>query len=147
MTFTPGDGRHHDFRGVSMLDVFPLTIALIPFAAEFVLALALVHLVDHGSAGWAVAAVGLMAAMGVGMATFAHYEVTTCGGVAPCVAYPTGEATRTATVAGLAWASQAGLMAAFAGDGFSEVAGSWFGSCVAVVFALTGGAVLSRVHL
>lgn len=139
-------GRN-DLRGVSMLDVFPLTIALIPFAAEFVLAFALSHVADQGGGGWAVAAVVLMAAMGAGMAAFAHHEVTTCAGVARCVAYPRGEATRTAAVAGLAWASQAGLMAAFAGEGLSEVAGGWFGSCLAVVLALIGGAALSRVHL
>ena len=138
----------HDLRGVSMLDVFPLTVALIPFAVEFVLVFALGRLADHGSGGWVVAAVVLMVAMGAGMAAFAHWEVN-CGAMGDCGVggYPQGEAARTALVAGLAWASQAGLMAVFSGEEFSEEAGGWIGSCVAVVAALIGGIALSRVHI
>jgi hypothetical protein len=138
----------HDLRGVSMLDVFPLTVALIPFAVEFVLVFALGRLADHGSGGWVVAAVVLMVAMGAGMAALAHWEVN-CGAMGRCGVggYPQGEAARTALVAGLAWASQAGLMAVFSGEEFSEEAGGWIGSCVAVVAALIGGIALSRVHI
>lgn len=142
-------GRH-DLRGVSMLDVFPLTVALVPFAAELVLVFGLSRLANRGGGGWAAAAVLLMVAMGAGMATFAHHEITSCAGGFRCVAgvgYPRGEAARTAAVAGLAWGCQAGLMAVFSGEEFSEEAGGWIGSCVAVVAALIGGIALSRVHI
>ena len=142
----------HDFRAISLLTVFPLVAALIPFAAEMLVVMLLSSVADRAG-GRVGSAIVLMVVMGIGAALYAHWAITSCvtvggsgaAGCAPGVAYPAAEPGRTELVAGLAWASQAGLMAAFLGADDDNLGASWLGSCVAVAFLLIVGGGLGRL--